>query len=290
MAILGLLIVILLIGGGVVFVAHVVKAAQEAGALTATPKTGTRAARARVTARNTPQNVRAIFAQAYADNWVAKRADQRKAKAAAEPAGPPATPKPARRPLLQRLVFPAASPAAGADPPAPAAPNATVTPIGANGSRPSPGSARYRPPPATPPRPVPVPDPSSGRTGPMPTTAPPSAAPTGAAADMFSAANVLNGHAKAGGIHGKLRAQKVYAEALAHIASALKELGRDMSETGRYPSMVWESVMTASAQVQAASMSMGEGANSLTSLMNMPVGELASSSIRAPHHDELNRA
>ncbi len=81
--------------------------------------------------------------------------------------------------------------------------------------------------------------------------APPSAAPTGAAADMFSAANVLNAHARAGGIHAKLRTEKVYKEALGHVATALEEFARGLQETGRYPAMVWEPVMTAATTCRA---------------------------------------
>ena len=121
-------------------------------------------------------------------------------------------------------------------------------------------------------------------------SAPPSAAPTGAAADMFSAANILNGHAKAGGIHGKLRGERVYGEALGFIANALEQFAKDMQETGRYPAMTWEPVMTAAAHVRAGGMSMTEAANALTRLGNMTLLENAGSAVQAPHHDELNRA
>ena len=121
-------------------------------------------------------------------------------------------------------------------------------------------------------------------------SAPPSAAPTGAAADMFSAANILNGHAQAGGMHGKLRGERVYGEALSFIASALEQFAKDMQETGRYPAMTWEPVMTAAAHVRAGGMSMDEASNSLTRLGNMTLLENAGSAVQAPHHDELNRA
>ena len=121
-------------------------------------------------------------------------------------------------------------------------------------------------------------------------SAPPSAAPTGAAADMFSSANILNGHARSGGIHAKLRATRVYEEAYAQLEASLQEMARDMQENGQYPAMVWEPIYTAASHVKAASMAMGESANGIASLMAMPVGELAASPVRAPHHDELNRA
>jgi hypothetical protein len=284
MIIIGLLLAVFLVGGTAYLAGKAIKAAQEAGKLTATPKTGSKKARAKVTARNAPHNVRTIFAQAYADNWTAKRAHAREQQAAAPP-------KPPRRSLAQRLVFPGAVPADGglsAPATAVAAPAA-----GTNGHRagtptpsaPAPATAAR---PAARPRLVPVPSPTNGR--PAMSSAPPSAAPTGAAADMFSAANILNGHAKAGGIHGKLRATRVYEEAYAHLEAGLQELARDMQENGQYPAMVWEPVMAAAAHVKADSQAMGESANATTSLMSMPVGELAASPVRAPHHDELNRA
>jgi hypothetical protein len=273
----GILIAILLLGGGAAFVAHEVGKAREAGILAAAPKTGSRGARAKVTARNAPHNVRTIFAQAYADNWVAKRGHVRERKAAAPP-------KPPRRSLMQRLVAPGQPTAfAGASPAPAAAPAAAST----NGHRPG-AAIPATPAPAARPRIASVPSPTTGR--PAMSSAPPSAAPTGAAADMFSAANILNGHAKAGGIHGKLRGERVYGEALGFIANALEQFAKDMQETGRYPAMTWEPVMTAAAHVRAGGMSMTEAANALTRLGNMTLLENAGSAVQAPHHDELNRA
>jgi hypothetical protein len=299
--IIGILIVILLLGGGTAFVAHEVGKAREAGALVTAPKTGSRKGRAKAAARSAPQNARTIFAQAWADNWVARKAHIRETRAAAPP-------KPPRRPLLQRLVAPG-QPGAFGGAPAAVAPAAVATrripapspgrtaPVGHD-----PNDYHYitdhdRHPRSqcstqkcgfTPGGQGPGPAPN-GRTAPV-SSAPPSAAPTGAAADMFSAANVLNGHARAGGIHGKLRGEKVYGEALAFIASALEQFAKDMQEAGRYPAMTWEPVITAAAHVRAGGLAMGEAANALAGLMKMPLGELASSPVQAPHHDELNRA
>jgi len=286
MIILGLLFAIVLVGGSAYLAAKAIKAAHEAGTLTATPKTGSKKTRAKATARNAPHNVRTIFAQAYADNYVARKAHIREQKAAAPP-------KPPRRSLAQRLVFPGAVPADAGLSAAPAVAAST------NGHRPgvpipqapaavaTPRAAA--PQPGTKPHLVPVPSPANGRPAPM-SSAPPSAAPTGAAADMFSSANILNGHARSGGIHAKLRATRVYEEAYSQLEASLQEMARDMQENGQYPAMVWEPVYTAAAHVKAASMAMGESANAVASLMNMPVGELAASPVRAPHHDELNRA
>lgn len=295
MIILGLILACLLVGGSAYLAGQAIQHARAAGTLAATPKTGTKAVRAKTTARNAPHNVRTIMAQAWADNYVAKRAHIRDQKAAVAPppATPPAAVKPPRRPLLERLTSPG-RPLPGVGPePAPAAQPAPA-PRRADGRSPAvwpparPAEVPRQPP--VQPRLVPVPDPPSGRTDTMTTTAPPSAAPTGAAADMFSAASTLNGHARAGGIHGKLRGEKVYGEALAHIAAALEQFARDMQETGRYPAMTWEPVITAAAHVRAGGLAMGEAVNALSGLMKMPLGELAASPVRAPHHDELNRA
>ena len=284
MIILGLLLACLLVGGSAYLAGKAVLAAREAGTLTATPRTGSAGSRAKTTARNAPHNVRTIMAQAYADNYVAKRAHVREQNAAA-----PATQKPSLRSrAMRRLVAPPGSPQAPVPATAPAAATAST-----NGQRPgAPMPAAPAPAatarPAAKPHLVPVPSPTTGR--PAMSSAPPSAAPTGAAADMFSAANILNGHAKGGGIHGKLRATRVYEEAYSHLANSLEEMARDMQENGQYPAMVWEPVMAAAAHAKAVSMAMGESANAIASLMNMPVGELAASPVRAPHHDELNRA
>ena len=88
MIILGLLLALLLVGGSAYLAAKAVHAAHEAGTLAATPKTGSKTTRARTTARNAPHNVRTIVAQAWADNYVAKRAHVRERKAAAPAASP----------------------------------------------------------------------------------------------------------------------------------------------------------------------------------------------------------
>jgi hypothetical protein len=288
MWILGLIIVVLLVGGSAYFAGQAIKSAHEAGKLAATPKTGTRKARAKTTARNAPHNVRTILAQAYADNWVAKRAHAREHRPAAPPAL--ATPKPPRRTVLRRLIAPAGSPQAT---PPQAVPAAAAAPpaAGTNGHRPgaaipSTPATAATPRPTARPQLVPVPDPTNGRPAPMPS----SPSPTGAAADMFSAATVVTSHAKSGGIHAKLRAIKVFSETFENLHTTLRDLATDMSEQGEYPASVWEPVMTAAAHAKATAMSLGEADSSLVSLMNMNIGELAASPIRAPRNAELNRA
>lgn len=122
------------------------------------------------------------------------------------------------------------------------------------------------------------------------TQAPTAPSPTGAAADMFSSASALASHAKAGGIHAKSRALKVFGEAFEALDATLRSLAQDMAEQGEYPAGVWEPVMTAAAHAKATSLALGEADASLTSLMNMNIGELAASPVRAPRNQELNRA
>lgn len=274
MAILGIILAAALIGGGVIFVAHVIKQAREA-AQSAAPKTGTRKTRAKTTARNAPQNVRTILTQAWADNWVAKRAHQRTA----------AAPKPQRRPLMQRLIVRGGHGQPGSAPAQVPAAAGGTPPASANGQRPATPAAAAQPYP----RPRLVPNPSPGRTPQMPSSNGGAPTGTGTSSDLFSAANALAQQAMAGGIRDKARAIKVFKEAFEGLAEVLNVMATRMAEPGsEYPAMVYEPILTASTHLQAAGMSMGESDNGMTSLMNMPVGELAASPVHAPHNTELN--
>lgn len=281
MFILGLLLTAVLIGGGIVFVGHVIQKAREAGAFASTPKKGSRKTKVKAAARNAPHSVRTIVTQAWADNWVAKRAHVREQNATQ----PPEVRQKHR--LMRRLVGPptVSGGSGGASGPAPAL--VPVAGAATNGQRPAavpadPGHAK----PSAPAHPHlrPVPSPAQGRTQQMPNTN-----GSGPSSDMFTAANALTQQAMAGGIRDKSRAIKVFGEAFEGLATVLREMATRMAEPGsEYPAMVYEPILTASTHIQAAGMAMGESDNGMTSLMNMPVGELAASPVHAPHNTELN--
>lgn len=283
-----------LLAAAIGFARHVVTRAAEQGKLPVpkTPASGRpaavkgkntraqvqRARNARTRAANTraARTVRVIWAEALATNWLARREHRR------------AHPRPPRRKLLERLVnprggvlpasvttgtspSPVAPSAAPQLPPAPAPTTAApAAPPGANGRHLSP---------------VPDPAPTTHGGPTMPTTG------TGAAADFFSAITAVTGRAKAGGIRDKATAIKTLTTGLEQQAAALEEFARHMAEPGQeYPAMVFEPLDQMAAHLRAAAMSGGEADSGLATLMHMPVGELAASSVRAPHNSELNTA
>jgi len=112
---------------------------------------------------------------------------------------------------------------------------------------------------------------------------------TGAGADLFTAVQQIIGHAEAGGIRAKLRALIQLAEAHDYLSQAMEGFARRMAEPDQgYPAGVWEPVAAASAHDKAASMSAGEAVSALTAMLAMTLDEAAQSSVRVPHHDELN--
>lgn len=278
--ILGGLLLVALIGGGVAHVAHVYGLAKAAGLVQPAPKGSSRGVRLRAGARGVAPTGRLILAQAWADNWVAKRAHVRKQRADGK--------LPPRRPLLARLVTLGGKPV----PQVPAAhvgPAGNVTPLrkaagGATPQRPAPGPQQRPAPPPQPQAARPAPVPANGRTPPMTGPGP------GAASDMFAAVAALVGHAKAGGIRSKARTGKVFIEGFEQQAAALEEYARHLQDTGRYMPMVWEPYLKAGALLRAAAMAVAEADSALASMMATPMGEAGTSGIRAPHHDELNTA
>lgn len=164
--VLGLLLVLGIVGGAAAYTAHVYNLARASGAIQPALKAGSRVTRARTAASRAPVTVRAIIAQALADNWVAKKAHQRGQK-------PPA-PKRARGSVLRRLVAPPGAgrlppsvipPAAPASPPAPpAAPAAPAAPANVRPIKSAPSASK--PPTAAQPAKPATPS-TPGRTPPM---------------------------------------------------------------------------------------------------------------------------
>ena len=74
------------------------------------------------------------------------------------------------------------------------------------------------------------------------------------------------------------------ADQLTRLAHRLAEPDQD------YPPAAYEPLLTMAAHLQAAANVGGEGASVISSIRAMTVGELAGSSVKAPHHDELNKA
>jgi hypothetical protein len=111
----------------------------------------------------------------------------------------------------------------------------------------------------------------------------------GASADLFTAVQQVMSQARAGGLKAKHRAVKALTEMHDYISQAETSLAQEMSEPDSdYPPQIWEPIAQTAAHSKAASMKMAESDSAMTALENMSVGDLAGSSVHAPHHDELN--
>lgn len=267
--VLGFLL-LLAIGAGVsVYVRHVFREAKAAGAFSVLPKADP-SHKVRSAATRTPGTVRVILAQAWADDWAARRAHKRDGK--------PVEPEAPKRSLMQRLIVPAGKPA----PAPPAAAPDNVRTLGARKTAGGDVPQKPAPQPVPRPRPQPVPDPAPGKVPPMTAAAP------GAASDMFAAVATITGHGNAGGIRAKARAMMVCSEGFAQQAAALEQLARVMQDA-EYPPMVWEPLVQAAAHMRASGVMCGESNGALSTILAMPVRELAASGIRAPHNSEFNK-
>lgn len=271
LAILGFLLLFTIGAGVSVYVRHVYRGAKAAGAFSVLPKTDP-ARRVRSVALRAPATARVVLAQAWADDWVARRAHKRQ-----QPAAP-------RRSLLQRLVFPGRpAPQVPAPPEAPAAPPPdNVRPLGARKTAGGDVPQKPAPQPVPRPRPQPVPTPPTGRTPPMAANGP------GAASDMFAAVSTITGHARSGGIRAKATAMMTCTEGFAQQAGALEQLARDMQDA-EYPPMVWEPLVQAAAHMRASGVMCSESNGALTTILTMPARDLAASSIHVPVNAEFNK-
>lgn len=253
-------------------------AAGSAGAAVLRPSNGAIRAQARADAHR-------LWQEAGAANWLEEQRHARENGTAA-PAG--AATAPATRPTVaQRLrlrpytaqapgTASGGSPPAGSPPPAPAWP-----PVLKPANRTSPGQGNGGPPA----RPSPPPA-SPAANGGTPVAAGTS---TSSAEKAIEGINEIHAHAAAGGIHAKREAVKALHEVDIRVAAMKLMLSRQMSEPGmNYGPEITEPLARSAQHSQAAAMSDSESDAALSTLINITVGELATSPRQAPHNAELS--
>ena len=240
----GILLAVAIFWGGGAYVLHVTRNLNAALPAAAQAKT----AKVRTT-------VRAIRAQARADDWL----ERRRAKRAAREKDPPvplrARAASATRSAWRRAVVP------GGGPPVHRAARATVTPL--------PAAVNASPQPAPPRRLQSVPPPE--RT-PAPMTTPASGngstAPSGASADLFTAVQQITGRARAGGIRSKQRAIVTLSESFDYMAQVIGQWSQQLAEPDQnYPAAIWEPLAQAAAHLKAAANSSSESASSISAML-----------------------
>jgi hypothetical protein len=139
-------------------------------------------------------------------------------------------------------------------------------------------------PPPAPARPAPASNGSTGRT-----TTVAAGTSTGSVEKFVEGVNQIHAEAAAGGIHSKQRGIKASTEGCMRFSAMAAMLSRTMSEpASNYGPEITEPLAKAAEHLQAAAMAFGESDTNLTTLLNMSVGELASSARQAPHHGELS--
>jgi hypothetical protein len=156
---------------------------------------------------------------------------------------------------------------------------------GSGGSAPAAANGSGHAPPAAP-KASPSPSGSPGRT-----TTVAAGTSTGSVEKLIEGVNQIHAEAAAGGIHAKQRGIKSAVEGSIRFSAMAAMLSRAMSEPGaNYGPEITEPLAKASEHLQAAAMAFSESDTNLTTLLNMSVGELASSSRQAPHHGELSES
>ena len=112
---------------------------------------------------------------------------------------------------------------------------------------------------------------------------------TGGTEQLVEGINQVHAAAVSGGIHAKQRGIKASNEGCMRFSAMAEMMSRTMSEPGNnYGQEITEPLSKAAQHLQAAAMAFGESDTALATLMNMSVGELATSSRQAPHHGELS--
>lgn len=112
---------------------------------------------------------------------------------------------------------------------------------------------------------------------------------TASAEKLIEGINEIHAHAATGGINAKREAVKAVHEGFVRFGAMLAMLARQMSEPGQnYGHEITEPLAQAGTHAQAGAMSASESDAALSTLINMTVGELATSPRRAPHHEELS--
>jgi hypothetical protein len=111
---------------------------------------------------------------------------------------------------------------------------------------------------------------------------------TGSVEKLVEGVNQIHAEAAAGNVYAKLRGIKASTEGSIRFSQMASMLSRAMSEPGsNYGPEITEPIAKAGEHLQAAAMAWSEADAALTSLLQMSVGELATSPRQAPHHTEL---
>ena len=112
---------------------------------------------------------------------------------------------------------------------------------------------------------------------------------TASAEKLIEGINEIHAHAASGGIHAKREALAAAHEGAVRFAAMMQMLARTMSEPGsNYGNEITEPIAKGGEQFQAGAITIGEGEARLVTLINMTVGDLATSPRQAPHHRELS--
>ena len=159
----------------------------------------------------------------------------------------------------------------------------STQPGGTNATRPADGTEGPAPPPKAPSEPA-QPTSTTGGTTVAGTS-------TASAEKLIEGINEIYAHAATGGIHAKQEAAKAAHEACVRFAAMSQMLARAMAEPGsNYGPEITEPCSKAGQHLQAAAMAYSEADAALSTLINMTVGDLATSPRQAPHHTELTEA
>ena len=111
---------------------------------------------------------------------------------------------------------------------------------------------------------------------------------TASAEKLIEGINEIHARAAAGGIHAKREAVKAAHEGSVRFAAMVQMLARQLAESGHYGPEITEPIAGSGQHHQAAAMSLSEADAALSTLINMTVGDLATSPRQAPHHAELS--
>jgi len=108
---------------------------------------------------------------------------------------------------------------------------------------------------------------------------------TASAEKAIEGVNEIYAHGMSGGIHAKQEALKPIHELAVRAAGMVVSFARQMSEPGsNYGAEITEPLATAGNHFQAAAATVSESDAAISTLINMTVGDLASSARQAPHH------
>lgn len=114
---------------------------------------------------------------------------------------------------------------------------------------------------------------------------------TASAEKLIEGINEIYAKAGAGGIHAKREAIQSAHEACVRFSGMLQMLARQMAEPGQnYGPEITEPLQKGGQNLTATAMSLSESDASITSLINMTLGDVATSPRQAPHHAELSES